>query len=115
MAGKVGRDAKLSDFITWMKEHDVRWKQDVLQLNALNTQATPCNVAVLARRNIKRGDTLCVLPKAALLSVNNSELADVLSNEQIGGGLALTLAVLREMLLGSASQWCVRPLLVGML
>lgn len=48
---------------------------------------------------------LCVIPRSAILSPRTSRLAAVLEQERLGGGLALTIAVMYEASLGADSKW----------
>lgn len=47
----------------------------------------------------------CVIPRAAILSPRTTRLAAVLEQERVGGGLALTIAVMYEASLGPDSKW----------
>ena len=62
-------------------------------------------LAVVARRGIKEGETLCRIPKSALLSIRNTGAADIIEEERLGGGLGLVFAVLYEMCRGEESRW----------
>lgn len=58
-----------------------------------------------ATRDIAEGEGLCTIPKAACLSIRTTQLADIIEEEELGGGLGLVLAVLHEMSLGEESTW----------
>ncbi|PSC69948.1 SET domain-containing [Micractinium conductrix] len=62
-------------------------------------------LAVKATRDIAEGEGLCTIPKAACLSIRTTQLADIIEEEELGGGLGLVLAVLHEMSLGEESTW----------
>ncbi|KAL4428484.1 hypothetical protein ABPG75_002573 [Micractinium tetrahymenae] len=62
-------------------------------------------LGVQAARDIAEGERLCTIPKAACLSIRTSELADVIEEEELGGGLGLVLALLHELSLGGRSKW----------
>lgn len=47
----------------------------------------------------------CVIPKASVLSRRTTSLAALLEAEQLGGGLALTIAAMYEAALGKESFW----------
>ena len=61
--------------------------------------------AVEACCDIAEGDTLCEVPKSAVLSMRNSAIADLIEQEQLGGGLGLILAVMYEASIGHKSKW----------
>lgn len=48
---------------------------------------------------------LCVIPRSAILSPRTTRLAAVLEQERLGGGLALTIAVMYEASLLADSKW----------
>jgi SET domain-containing protein 6 len=60
---------------------------------------------ITASADVREGDLLAQIPKAAVLSVSNTSLADVLAKEGIRGGLGLTIAVLHEYTMGEKSRW----------
>lgn len=97
------RADKLEPFVAWMGAQGITWNDAAVKLT--HSDVAGNNMVVRAAKDIYAGCSLCVLPKSALLSVENSGLAGVLAAERVGGGLALTLAVLRELLLGPDSPW----------
>ncbi|KAK9848107.1 hypothetical protein WJX84_003506 [Apatococcus fuscideae] len=62
-------------------------------------------LSVFALEPIPESTILSTVPKAALLSVRNGSMADVLEHEKIGGGPGLIAAVLHEQQKGTASEW----------
>lgn len=62
-------------------------------------------MGVWAVRDIKEGESLCRIPKKALLSIRNTEASDIIEEEDLGGGLGLVFAVLYEMCLAEKSRW----------
>jgi hypothetical protein len=63
------------------------------------------NVAAAGSAAAAGAQVLCMIPRAAILSRRNTSLASVLEAERLGGGLALTIAVMFEASLGPASFW----------
>lgn len=45
------------------------------------------------------------IPKSSVLSVHAATCANILDDENLGGGVALTIAVLHEKQLGEKSRW----------
>jgi SET domain-containing protein 6 len=60
---------------------------------------------VFALNDIEEAQLLCMIPRTAILSRRTTQLAKVLEAERLGGGLALTIAVMYEYSLGHNSQW----------
>lgn len=53
-----------------------------------------CNAfGVFALADIEENGMLCKIPKAAVLSVRNTEISDIIEEEQLGGGLGLIAGV----------------------
>ena len=92
----------ISLFEQWMTAVKIEWNSEALKL----ADESRNNMAVRATKDLHLSQTLCVIPKAALLSVRNSSLAAALNDARIGGGLALAVALLHEMLKGPDSHWC---------
>ncbi|CAL5222086.1 g4393 [Coccomyxa viridis] len=68
-------------------------------------RATDGGLGVFAVRTVHEGDSLCTIPKTAVLSVKTSGIADLLEENKIRGGLGLIIAILYEMSLHTASPW----------
>lgn len=62
-------------------------------------------MGVFATSDLAEGQSLALVPKSAILSVLTCSLAELIDKEQLGGGLALTLALMYERALGPASRW----------
>ncbi|KAL0040401.1 hypothetical protein WJX77_006166 [Trebouxia sp. C0004] len=60
---------------------------------------------VAAARDVPEYDTLCEIPKEAVLSVRNSAIANLIEEEQLGGGLGLILSIMYEVSIGARSKW----------
>eukprot|EP00775_Hariotina_reticulata_P007777 gene7777-7975_t len=72
-------------------------------LEGLITFTEPAGV--FAVNDIEENQLLCMIPRKAILSRRTTQLADLLEEERLGGGLALTIAVMYESSLGCDSQW----------
>ena len=62
-------------------------------------------LGIIAARDIKEGDVLCTIPKSACISLLTTSLADIIKENELGGGLGLVIAVLHEASLGAESPW----------
>lgn len=95
--------SKLDGLQKWMHAHNIAWSASTVTLTG-GTNDTD-DFAVNAARDIAEHDTLCEIPKDAVLSVRNSAIADLIEEEQLGGGLGLILAIMYEVSIGAQSKW----------
>ena len=96
-------NSKLDHLQQWLQDHGIRWDRTAVSLRGGAPAET--SFSVLALLGIPEGDTLCEIPKNAVLSVRNSAAADIIETEQLGGGLGLILAIMFELSLGAESTW----------
>ena len=76
-----------------------------LQADAIRIRTTDGGLGVFAIRDLQAGELLCTIPKAAVLSVKSSGIANVLEEHSIRGGLGLIIGILYELSLNTASRW----------
>ena len=76
-----------------------------LQAGAIRIRTTDGGLGVFAIRDVQEGELLCTIPKAAVLSVRTSRIANVLEEHGIRGGLGLIIGILYELSLNTASRW----------
>ena len=69
------------------------------------SDGTAGGIRVIAAQCLRPDTTLAVIPKSAVLSVHTSCIAPVIARAEIGGGVALALAVMVEQALGARSFW----------
>ncbi len=89
-----------------------RWFDTVgitIEAGRVRIRATDGGLGIFAVRTVLEGDALCTIPKAAVLSVKTSGIADLLEENKIRGGLGLIIAILYELSLHGASPWYERP------
>ena len=96
------RAQQLATFKQWMQLNDISCSESISL--ALSDDGGNCYIT--AREHLQSGQSLCVLPKEALLSLPNSDIQGALEEDQISGGLGLAIAVMRELMLGKQSEWC---------
>ena len=87
-----------------MDRRGVWWNSSLMQFR----DSRESGIGLWAQQPVSDGDHLCQLPKAALLSVRNTSIVDVLEAEELSGGLGLSFAVMFERAL-SDSPWCAHP------
>lgn len=80
-----------------------------IQTDRVRIRAADGGLGVFAVKTVHEGDSLCSIPKAAVLSVKTSGVAGLLEENKIRGGLGLIIAVLYEMSLHAASPWYELP------
>jgi hypothetical protein len=97
----------MAQFAKWMrKAAKIEWEDSVVRFGS-GADACPGDAfGVWAAADIKSGDTLCTIPKTALLSIRNEGITDILETERFNGGLGLALAVMYEQGKGKSSKWC---------
>lgn len=97
--------SKLDGLKSWMHANDILWSTSTVTLCGGNSSED--SFAIEASRDISEHETLCEIPKDAVLSIRNSVLANLLEEEELGGGLGLILAIMYEVSLGKESKWYV--------
>lgn len=97
---------KASLLIEWMQKRSIWWNQELMLFAEATSSDDSAGIGLWAKKAVRDGDHLCTIPKIALLSVRNTDIADLLESERLGGGLALTFAVCFERARGKESPWC---------
>ena len=85
-----------------MAEVGVKWNMELIKVQA---DAHGGGFLIVAVKDVPVGTWIASIPKSACLTMLNSEIRDILEEEQLGGGLALVISVWFERGLGSASRW----------
>jgi len=99
----MSSDSKLHELENWMHNNGIVWNPSTVTLcGGTNGEV---DFAVAAARDVAEHDTLCKIPKEAVLSVRNSAIADLIEEEQLGGGLGLILCIMYEVSIGARSKW----------
>lgn len=92
-------------FFEWLKKVGVEWNQELMEVCYAPANGAGRGWGVFAKKDLKEGDRLCLIPKKAILSTVTSPISDIIEQERLGGGLGLTLAVAVEKVKGNASFW----------
>ncbi|GFF78169.1 ribosomal lysine N-methyltransferase 4 [Aspergillus lentulus] len=93
------------EFITWLAGNPgVRINS---KINVADLRSKSAGRGVVARSDIFDGEELFSIPRGLVLSVQNSKLKDLLSQdlEKLGPWLSLILVMMYEYLLGEQSAW----------
>ena len=100
----------MQGLLKWFQRAGISLDAEVIRLQPTLGRPGACEVRAVA--DIAEGAVLASIPAEACLSVRTASCADTLEQEQLGGGLALILAVMHEVSLGAASKWCAHGSLV---
>uniref|UniRef100_A0A453G7L7 N-lysine methyltransferase n=1 Tax=Aegilops tauschii subsp. strangulata TaxID=200361 RepID=A0A453G7L7_AEGTS len=92
--------SRLRAFESWMREHGVVCS-DALRLDA--SEAGGVYVRALAA--LREGDVVATIPRRACLTPRTSGAAAAIKDAQLGGTLALAVAVMYERARGADSPW----------
>ena len=99
----MSSNSKLNGLEAWMHNNGIIWNPSTVTLcGGTNGEV---DFAVNAARDVAEHDTLCEIPKEAVLSVRNSAIADLIEEEQLGGGLGLILCIMYDVSIGARSKW----------
>lgn len=90
---------------TWLRSVGVWWDTSLVHIKAGCSGCSGPALGVFAVTDVQENQLLCVIPRSAILSPRTTQLADILESEKLGGGLALTIAVMYEASLGTGSKW----------
>jgi hypothetical protein len=104
MAATTRVAERLQSLLAWFKAQHITWSPDI-ELKAGAKGCAGAAYGVFASNDVEEGALLCTIPKAAVLSVRNTGIADVLAEQKIRGGLGLILGVMYELGLGEKSPW----------
>lgn len=92
---------------SWLRQHGVWWDSSLLDIQKAGPGPAPTSLGVFAVSDIAAGQRLCTIPKTAILSRVTTSIAAELEAGELGGSLALIVAVMYERARGKASPWCV--------
>ena len=81
------------------------FKSQGIEHQKLSIQFEDGSYSVIAAESLKVGDVVARIPKEAVLSIQNTAIADIIEEENLRGILGLGLAVLYEKSLGPSSPW----------
>ncbi|KAG0207176.1 hypothetical protein BGX28_001514 [Mortierella sp. GBA30] len=90
----------LTAFLAWAEENEILWDKDAIEVREGNH-----GLGVYAKKNLEPGYEAIQVPKAVVLSVVSTGIANLLEDEDIEGYVGLTLACMYELSKGSESLW----------
>ncbi|KAK9762634.1 hypothetical protein K7432_011450 [Basidiobolus ranarum] len=92
--------SKLETLKEWLSENEIWYDPEVLEIREDGGQ-----YSVWGKSGVPAGEKACIIPKPAVLSTQTTGIANILQDEEIGGGVALTLSLLFEYSQGEDSPW----------
>lgn len=95
---------KIAGLLAWFQQAGITLSTDLVRLAPTGLKPGACEVRAVA--DIPRDAVLGTIPADACLSVRTTCIAELLETLELGGGLALILAVMHERSLGTKSKWC---------
>ena len=91
---------QLTRLSAWLKGAGITWDDRLMRM-----RPSAGGLGVFAVADIKEGATLCEIPRAAVLSVRTTGIADLLELHGIREGLGLNIAIMYELSIGAISPW----------
>lgn len=95
----------LNRLLAWFKDCHIAYDADLIELRGDPSLYSGEGLGIFARKDVPEKAVLASIPKAAVLSVQNTSLAAFLKENRIGGGLGLVFSLMHEAALGEASAW----------
>ncbi|KAJ2787874.1 hypothetical protein GGI15_000382 [Coemansia interrupta] len=102
---------RLAILLDWFEENKITFNQEAIEVVEHKSAKRGSNIissdgfGIVARRDLEDEEPLVVIPKTAIISAATSALANIFHDEELGGSLALCIAVMYEMSLGELSPW----------
>ncbi|KAJ1724558.1 hypothetical protein LPJ53_001204 [Coemansia erecta] len=102
---------RLAILLDWFEENKITFNQEAIEVVEQKSSKRGSNIissdgfGIVARRDLEDEEPLVVIPKTAIISAATSALANIFHDEELGGSLALCIAVMYEMSLGELSPW----------
>ncbi|KAG0339757.1 hypothetical protein BG004_006688, partial [Podila humilis] len=91
----------LTNFLAWAEENGIKWDK-----NAVEVREGKHGLGVYAKKNLEGGFEAIQVPKAIVLSVMSTGIANLLEEEEtIESYVGLALAAMYETALGEESVW----------
>ncbi|KAG0003729.1 hypothetical protein BGZ80_005747, partial [Entomortierella chlamydospora] len=91
---------ELSAFLTWAEENEILWDKDKIEV-----KEGKYGLGIYAKKHLEPGYEVVQVPKAAVLSVETTGIANLLADEEIEGYIGLTIGCMYEMSCGKQSPW----------
>ena len=101
MPSIVDSKLKIQGLENWFTENQITYDKDKLIINV----APDHSIFINALQDLELDQTVCRIPKEAVLSVRNCGIADIMEENLISGIFGLTFALVFEQSKGELSPW----------
>ncbi|KAF9119626.1 hypothetical protein BGX30_003729 [Mortierella sp. GBA39] len=93
---------ELTAFLAWAEENEIVWDKAAIEI-----KETPAKygLGVFAKKLLEPGYEAIQVPKAIVLSVQTTGIANLLEDDEIEGDTALTIGCMYELSRGAQSPW----------
>lgn len=101
----------LKELEIWLKENEIEWDDSIIRIEVdqqtdISTEISGrAPIGIYAQKELHEGDIICRIPKTAILSPKTCSISDMFDNFDIGGSIALSIAVMYEKSLGKDSKF----------
>ncbi|KAG0047851.1 hypothetical protein BGZ83_007185 [Gryganskiella cystojenkinii] len=96
----MSKSKELSAFLTWAEENEILWDNTAIEI-----KESKHGLGVFAKKSLEAGSHVVQVPKAIVLSVETTGIANLLEDEEIEGYIGLTMGCMYELARGSQSPW----------
>jgi hypothetical protein len=96
-----GNAFKLQVLLEWFHKNGITWDDNAIKICSGESNG----FSVIAVNNLSVDQSVCSIPKTAILSAKTSSISNIIEKEELGGGLGLTLCLMYEIKKGTASKW----------
>ncbi|OAQ35390.1 SET domain-containing protein [Linnemannia elongata AG-77] len=93
---------ELTAFLAWAEENEILWDKAAIEI-----KETPSKygLGVFAKKRLEPGYEVIQVPKAIVLSVQTTGIANLLEDDEVEGDTALTIGCMYELSRGAQSPW----------
>ncbi|KAG0369669.1 hypothetical protein BGZ54_009233 [Gamsiella multidivaricata] len=91
---------ELNAFLTWAEENEILWDKSAIEI-----KEGKYGLGVYAKKRLEAGYEVVQVPKAIVLSVETTGIANLLADDEVEGYIGLTLGCMYEMSRGPQSPW----------
>ncbi|KAF8946515.1 hypothetical protein BGZ47_000307 [Haplosporangium gracile] len=93
---------ELTAFLAWAEENEILWDKTAIEIKET---ANKHGLGVFAKKRLEPGYEAIQVPKAIVLSVQTTGIANLLEDDEIEGDTALTIGCMYELSRGAQSPW----------
>ncbi|KAG0214830.1 hypothetical protein BGX33_001771 [Mortierella sp. NVP41] len=93
---------ELTAFLAWAEENEILWDKAAIEIKETPNKH---GLGVFAKKRLEPGYEAIQVPKAIVLSVQTTGIANLLSDDEIEGDTALTIGCMYELSRGAQSPW----------